>query len=124
MSSVFITVGMFSLFVLLKNRRNQMQPVLDKYSPMMLAMSMVVMSYPFWAVVGGALALLYHISLVHAPGGGLGSPNMLYTLAIAVGGLALAAPFMLLLRRVLAGILTLTLVFIGLFGWFLPYFAA
>ena len=123
MASVFITVSMISLFLVLKNRREQMMPVMEKYPPMTMAMGIVAVSYPTWAVMGGILALLYRVSLGQAPGGGLGSPNLAYTLAVLGIAVLLAAPLAILFRRMLIGVLTVTIVFIGIFGWFLPYFA-
>ena len=124
MASVFITVSMISLFLVLKNRREQMMPVMEKYPPMTLAMGIVAVSYPTWAVVGGALALLYRVSVEQAPGGGMGSPNLAYTLAITGIAVLLAAPLAILFRRMLIGVLAITLTFVAIFGWFLPYFAA
>ena len=123
MASVFITVSMISLFLVLKNRREQMMPVMEKYPPMTLAMGIVALSYPTWAVIGGALALLYRISLEQAPGGGIGSPNLAYTLAIVGIAVLLAAPLAVLFRRMLIGVIAITLTFVAIFGWFLPYFA-
>ncbi|MXY45965.1 MAG: hypothetical protein F4Y44_03055 [Chloroflexi bacterium] len=124
MASVFITVSMFSLFSVLKNRREKMMPVMEKFPPMTMAMGIVAVSYPTWAVAGGALSLLYRVILQQAPGAGLGSPNLAYTLVIVSTAVLLAAPLMILFRQMLAGVLTITLLFVGLFGWFLPYFAA
>ena len=123
MASVFITVSMISLFLVLKNRREQMMPVMEKYPPMTLAMGIVALSYPTWAVLGGTLALLYQVTLEQAPGGGIGSPNLAYTLAITGMAILLAAPLAILFRRMLTGVLTITITFIAIFGWFLPYFA-
>lgn len=123
MASVFITISMISLFLVLKNRREQMMPVMEKYPPMTLAMGIVALSYPTWAVIGGVLALLYRVSLEQAPGGGIGSPNITYTLAILGIAILLAAPLAILFRRMLVGVFTITLTFITIFGWFLPYFA-
>ncbi len=123
MASVFITVSMISLFFVLKNRRQQMMPVMEKYPPMTLAMGIVALSYPTWAVIGGALALLYRVCLEQAPGGGIGSPNLAYTFAISGMAILFAAPLAILFRRMLVGVFTITLTFIAIFGWFLPYFA-
>lgn len=123
MASVFITISMISLFLVLKNRREQMMPVMEKYPPMTLAMGIVALSYPTWAVIGGILALLYRVSLEQAPGSGIGSPNLAYTLAISGMAILLAAPLAILFRRMLIGVLVITLTFIAIFGWFLPYFA-
>lgn len=124
MASVFITVSMVSLFLVLKNRREQMMPVMEKYPPMTLAMGIVALSYPTWAIIGGILALLYRVSLEQAPGSGIGSPNMAYTLAIVGASVMLAAPLAILFRRMLLGVLTITLLFVAIFGWFLPYFSS
>ena len=123
MASVFITVSMVSLFLVLKNRREQMMPVMEKYPPMTLAMGIVALSYPTWAVVGGILALLYRVSLEQAPGGGIGSPNMTYTLAILGMAVALTTPLAILFRRMLVGVAAVAVIFVAIFGWFLPYFA-
>ena len=124
MASVFITVSMISLFLVMKNRREQMMPVMEKYPPMTIAMGIVAVSYPSWAVIGGTLALLYRVSLEQAPGSGIGSPNLAYTFAVLGMAVLLAAPLAILFRRMLAGVLTITFTFIAIFGWFLPYFAA
>lgn len=124
MASVFITVSMISLFLVMKNRREQMMPVMEKYPPMTIAMGIVAVSYPTWAVIGGTLALLYRVSLEQVPGSGIGSPNLIYTFAVLGMSVLLTAPLAILFRRMLAGVLTITLTFIAIFGWFLPYFAA
>jgi hypothetical protein len=123
MASVFITVSMISLFLVLKNRRDQMMPVMEKYPPRTIAMGIVALSYPTWAVFGGILALLYRVSLEQAPGSGIGSPNLAYTLAISGVAVLLASPLAILFRHMLIGVLVITLIFIAIFGWFLPYFA-
>ena len=69
------------------------------------------------------IGVLYLVSVEQAPGGGLGSPNLAFTAAVVVIGAAMAAPFALLLRRVVAGVVAIALAFIGVFGWMLPYFA-
>ena len=123
MASVFITISMISLFLVLKNRREQMMPVMEKYPPMTLAMGIVAVAYPTWAVIGGVLALLYRVCLEQAPGSGIGSPNMAFTLAIVGITLMLTAPLAIVFRRMLIGVLAITLTFLTIFGWFLPYFA-
>ena len=123
MASIFITVSMVSLFLTMKNRRESAMPVMEKYPPMRLAMGVIAVSYPTWAVFGGVFALLYRVSLEQAPGGGIGSPNMAYTLAVVAIAVMLGVPLGILFRRMLAGVLTITLLFMAIFGWFLPYFA-
>ena len=124
MASVFITAGELMLFFIVKNQSAELRPVLAKFPPATLAMTIVAVAYPTWGIIGAVLGLLYQISIREVPGGGIGSPNFVFTLAVVVVAVMMAAPFMILLRRVIAGVLTLTLTFIGLFGWFLPHFAA
>lgn len=122
MASVFITLGELMLFILYRDRTPAMEPFFEKIPPARLAMAIVAMAYPTWSGLGALLALLYFISVREAPGGGLGSPNLVFTMAVVVVSLMMAAPIMFLLRRVIMGVVALTITFIGLFGWFLPYF--
>ena len=88
-------------------------------------MSVVAVSYPFWAVVGGVLGLLYRISVNEAPGRGIGSPNFIFTLLVIVATAIFATPFVVIIRgRASLGILSIAITFMGIFGWLLPYFAA
>ena len=125
MASVFICAAMLMLFSMVKNAtaRGAESP-LGERTPMTVALGVVATAYPGWAVVGGMCGVLYRISVEQAPGGGLGSPNVLYTLGVLVAVLMLAAPFAVLLRRMLAFVVTLTLCAVAIFGWFLPYYAA
>lgn len=122
MASIFITLGELMLFFLYKNRTPAMEPFFERVPPSQLAMGIVAVAYPAWAGIGALFALLFLISVREAPGGGLGSPNLVFTVAVVVMSLMMAAPIMYLLRRVVMGVVALTITFIGLFGWFLPYF--
>lgn len=122
MASIFITLGELMLFFLYKNRTPAMEPFFERVPPSRLAIGIVAVAYPTWAGIGALFALLFLISVREAPGGGLGSPNLVFTVAVVVMSLMMAAPIMYLLRRVVMGVVALTITFIGLFGWFLPYF--
>ena len=123
MASVFVSGGMLMLFSIVKNPTPAFQYIFQSFAPAKIAMSVVVLAYPTWGTIGAVAGLLYKISVEQIPGGGIGSPNMVFTLGIIVVAVLMAAPFMILLRQVLAGVLTMTVMFIGIFGWFLPYFA-
>ena len=122
MASVFIALGEIMLFMLYKNRTPSMERFFEAIPPARLAMVIVLMSYPTWAGLGAMFALLFLVSSNEAPGGGLGSPNLVYTVAVLVISLMMAAPIMYLLRKVMLGVVALTITFIGLFGWLMPYF--
>ena len=124
MASVFIAVGELMLFFIVKKRPPELRFLLDTMSPSFMAMGIVAVAFPMWGAIGAVTGVLYQISLNEAPSGGIGSPNMVFTLAVVIVSVLMAAPFFILLRSVLPYVVALTLIFVGLFGWFLPYFAA
>ena len=124
MASVFIAVGELMLFFIVKKRPPELRFLLDTMSPSFMAMGIVAVAFPMWGAIGAVTGVLYQISLNEVPGGGIGSPNMVFTLAVVIVSVLMAAPFFILLRSVLPYVVALTLIFVGLFGWFLPYFAA
>lgn len=124
MASVFICTVALMLFFMMKGGSPAAGRLIENRSPTIVGLGAVAVAYPTWAVVGGVCGVLYRISLEQAPGGGLGSPNLIYTLGVAVAVLLLAAPMAVLLRRAVAGVAIITLAAIGVFGWFLPYYAA
>ena len=123
MASVFVSAGVIMLFIMVKDPPPGLRPMLQKFRPSSLAMSVVVFGYPVWAVIGVVLGVMYHVSSQEAPGAGLGSRNVVYTTAVLVVAVMMAAPFAYLLRRVVVGVVAITLAFVGIFGWFLPFFA-
>lgn len=124
MASVFTCALVLMLFALVKDPTPGFQAFTKKVSPARLTLSAVFFAYPVWGIIGAVLGLLYKISTEQAPGGGMGSPNLVFTAAVLIVTLMMAAPTLLLLRRVLPGVLVIALAFVGLFGWFLPFFAA
>ena len=123
-ASVFVCAGVLMVFSLVKDRPRSVLPIMGKLSPGRLVMSGVFLAYPTWAVIGAVMGLLYRIADEQVPGSGFGSPILVFTLSVVVATLMLAAPVAILLRRVVVGVLAITLAVVGVFGWFLPYFAA
>ena len=123
MASVFVGAGVIMLFVLVKDPPPGMGPLLESLSPSSLALAGSVLAYPTWGIIGVVMGLLYQISIEQAPGGGIGSPNLVFTIGVVVVSAIMAAPFVILLWRVVPGVLAITVSFMGLFGWFMPFFA-
>ena len=123
MASVFVCTAMLMLFALVRDTPPGFRPILQKFPPGRLALSVTFLAYPAWGILGVVMGVLYNISTEQAPGSGLGSPNLVFTASVVVVTAMMAAPFFLLLRRLLPGLLTITIAAIGVFGWFLPYFA-
>jgi hypothetical protein len=88
-----------------------------------LAVPISLIAFLLWTAIGMLLGLLYRYTLQEAPGGGLGSPNLLYTLLIiAFAGLILTA-IVAAFRRLPWQVAVIGLSFIVLFGWVLPLLA-
>ena len=124
MASVFICTVALMLFFMMKSASLAAARLMEGRRPIVVGLGAVAVAYPGWAAIGGLCGVLYRISVDQAPGGGLGSPNLVYTLGVAVAVVLLAAPLAVLLRRALPGVAIITLTAIGVFGWFLPYYAA
>ena len=124
MASVFVCAGVLMLFPVVKDPSPGVRAIFDRFPPGTMVMAVVFLAYPVWGIVGAVFGLLYGVSIDQAPGSGLGSPNLVFTVAVVAGALLLGAPFLVLLRRVLAGVLAIMTAFIVIFGWFLPHFAA
>jgi glucan phosphoethanolaminetransferase (alkaline phosphatase superfamily) len=88
-----------------------------------LAVPISLIAFLLWTAIGMLLGLLYRYTLQEAPGGGLGSPNLLYTLLIiSFAGLILTA-IVAAFRRLPWQVGMIGLSFIVLFGWVLPLLA-
>jgi hypothetical protein len=92
-------------------------------SAIALTVPISLVAFLLWTAIGMFLGLLYRYTLEEAPGGGLGSPNLLYTvLIISFGGLTLTA-IVAAFRRLPWQVAAMGLSFIALFGWVLPRLA-
>jgi len=88
-----------------------------------LAIPISLIAFLVWTAIGMLVGLLYRYTLEEAPGGGLGSPNLLYTLLIiSFAGLSLTA-VVTAFRRLPWQLAVMGLSFIALFGWILPRLA-
>ena len=123
MAHVFIVVGALALLSLSRDPPARLKAYFERVSWVVLTVPLSLFSIAIWSLLGAALGILYRVSLDHAPGGGLGSPNQVYTLAILLAAAVLAAPWLVLLRHILRHLLIISLAFVGIFGWLLPLFS-
>ena len=122
MASIFVSAASFVMFSLLKDAGPS--PMVQRLPPTKLVLMGVAVAYPLWCIIGAVTGLLYQISAEVAPGPGIGSPNLVFTLSVLLVTITMAAPFAVLLRRAVVGVLVVAVSFIGLFGWFFPFFAS
>ena len=127
--SGYIMALIFSgLLALMVVERRSRIPYLAKaiapnISVVALAVPISLIAFLLWTAIGMLLGLLYRYTLQEAPGGGLGSPNLLYTmLIIAFAGLILTA-IVAAFRRLPWQVAVIGLSFIVLFAWVLPHLA-
>ena len=123
MASATVAIGPIMLFYLAKDPSPYFQGVLRRVPPIYMTMGLVAVAYPAWIAVGAAAGLLYGISEQETPGGGIGSSNLVFTVAMLVIAVMMAPPLAILLRKVVLGMAALTLLFVGVFGWLLPFMA-
>ncbi len=124
MAHIFITVGCVTMFFALKDPPPAFAVMLARFPPGVFVMSMVILSYPVWAIIGTTLALVFLASQNAVPGAGLGSPNLVYTVGVSVATILLALPMIILAGRLWTGVACIALFSIATFGWMLPHFAS
>ncbi len=92
-------------------------------SVVMLAVPVSILAFLGWTLVGMILGLLYRVAADNLGGGGLGSPNWPFTLAVLLAGCALLIVVLYGWRRLPWQASILTVTFVALFGWAMPYLA-
>ena len=120
---MFVLTFIMIMFTIVRERTRR--PETSGRMPLssILVFAAIVFAYPGWAIIGVIAGIIYSLSVEHAPGAGLGSPNLFFTFLVLVVTFMIALPVVVLLRRFYLGILATILAIVGLFGWFLPYFA-
>ena len=118
---VFVAVAPMMVFSLARDAESRAGFFVRRVNPTTLMLGLVLSAYPTWTLLGGLLALLYRLSVQVAPGSGLGSGNLVYTLAVTLAALVVAVPAAVILRRVAFGVAAITLAFVGIYGWLLPF---
>lgn len=124
MASLFICGAELMLFFLVKSPPPAVARVFERFPPAIMAIALVVVSFPVWMAIGTVLGVVFLVGEQQLPDGGLGSPNLAFTLAVIAATAALAAPLVVLMRPLRRGLLALSLTAMAVFGWFLPYFAS
>jgi hypothetical protein len=120
-----IFTGLLALMIV--DARNRIpflaKAIASNISAVALTVPISLIAFLLWTAIGMLLGLLYRYTLQEAPGGGLGSPNLLYTvLIISFGGLTLTA-IVAAFRRLPWQVAAMGISFIALFGWVLPRLA-
>ena len=91
----------------------------------MAALTVVLFWFTFllWTLIGLVFGLILSGFEDRVPRGGLGSPNLAFTLLVVFWSAVAFAPVALLLRAARRYVAAAALVFLGVFGWLMPYLA-
>ncbi len=124
MATVFLGAGILFLFTH-RDLYDRLAARLPRgLSPTGVLLALFVGVPPLWGLIGAVAGLLYHLADSSHPGGALGSPNLVFTMAILCLA-ALAALVLLVIRRGFARLgLAAAIAFAAIFGWVLPLLAS
>ncbi len=120
MSTVFVGIAPIMLVVLAKDPPSFLRSILDRAPPIFITMNLAVLAYPTWTLFGAVVGLVYRAVDSDGATGGLGSPNLGFTVGLLAVSILAAIPLALLMRRVALGFVALALAFAGSYGWLLP----
>ncbi len=124
MAQIFVTIGCITAFFALKDPPPALGVILARFPAGVFVMTIVIFAYPVCGAIGLVSAFLFLALQNAAPGAGLGSPNMVYTIGVLLAAIALALPLIILARRLWPGVVSITLASIAIFGWLLPLLAS
>ncbi len=88
-----------------------------------LAVPISILAFLAWTLVGLLLGALYRAARLNLAGGGLGSPNWPFTLAILLATVVSLAIAYYAWRRLRWPVALTAAAFAGMFGWGMPHLA-
>jgi hypothetical protein len=88
-----------------------------------LAVPISLLAFLVWTMVGLLLGLAYRAARLNLAGGGMGSPNWPFTLAVLMATLAFVAVVYYAWRSLPWRVLLTALAFVAMFAWGLPHLA-
>jgi hypothetical protein len=108
----------------LRSRVRFLSIAVPKQAPV-VALSVVLLWFTFllWTALGMVFGLILSGFNDRVPEGGLGSPNLAFTLFTLFWAVVAFAPLALPLRTARQYVLASAIVFAGVFGWLMPYLA-
>jgi len=123
MAAITVVVGPIMLFRMAKNPSPSFRALQARIPPIYMTMGIVATAYPGWTIIGVTSGILYSISAQEWPVSGLGSSNLVYTVAVTITLVMMALPFAVLLKTHRRAIAATTLLLVVVFGWLLPFLA-
>ncbi len=124
MASIFVAVGAVILLPYVDPKSPTVQLLAARDGNTTRFVTIVLAFYPAWATIGAVMGLVLVAIERGAPGAGMGSPNLVYTVVLVGLAVLMATPAAYFLRRSAPAVIVMGLSFAGVFGWALPHFAS
>lgn len=121
MGTVFIGLGALMLPTLRHNPPRFLRPLVRHAPITSIFIPLAGISFLLWGLIGTGFGVLFRWLALCFPGGGLGSPNLAFTLIIVA--ISVTSFIFLFSRKFLWELSILALSFIAIFGWLLPWLA-
>ncbi len=97
--------------------------IASNISAVQLAVPISLIAFLAWTLAGLFLGALYRAARLNLAGGGLGSPNWPFTLAVVLGAITFLAVVYYAWRRVRWPVAMMAMAFAAMFGWGMPHLA-
>jgi hypothetical protein len=97
--------------------------IASNISAVQLAVPISLVAFLVWTMVGLLLGLTYRAARLNLAGGGLGSPNWPFTLAVLMATVVFLALVYYAWRRLPWRVLLTSFAFAGMFAWGMPHLA-
>lgn len=97
--------------------------IASNISAVQLAVPISLVAFLVWTMVGLLLGLTYRAARLNLAGGGLGSPNWPFTLAVLMATVVFLTVVYYAWRRLPRRVLLTAFAFAGMFAWGMPHLA-
>ncbi len=97
--------------------------IASNISALQLAVPISLLAFLGWTLVGLLLGAVYRAARINLAGGGLGSPNWPFTLAVLLATIAFLAVVLYAWRRLRWRVVLTAAAFAAMFGWGMPHLA-
>ena len=123
MAQTFIMLWCVTAFFIIKDPPPSLVPLLTRFSPGAFVLAVVAVAFPLWGIVGVVLGFLFLALENGIPGDAPGIQNLAYTAGVSAASVFLAAPLVVGVPRLWAGIAATAVSSVGIYGWLLPFLA-
>lgn len=122
-SLLFTAVAAMMLIQARDNVPYLAKAIAPSISAVQLAVPVSLLAFLWWTLAGLLLGVLYRAARLNLAGGGLGSPNWPFTLAVVLVAIVFLGVVYYAWRRVRWPVVLTAAAFAAMFGWGMPHLA-